>query len=121
MLEPDDHRLEVLTSTSKGKRACVVDLDAPTVAMLRQHCAARSAKRLAWGAGWLDAALVVTREGGSPLHPQTVAWHLRRLIERALVAWIRVHDLRRTNATLGLAAGVPVKVMQERLGHASSR
>ena len=32
---------------------------------------------------------------------------------------IRLHDLRHTHATLGLAAGVPPKVMQERLGHSS--
>jgi integrase len=31
---------------------------------------------------------------------------------------IRVHDLRHTHASLMLAAGVPVKVVSERLGHA---
>ena len=33
---------------------------------------------------------------------------------------IRLHDLRHTHATLLLAAGVPVKVVSERLGHASA-
>jgi integrase len=32
---------------------------------------------------------------------------------------IRFHDLRHTHATLGLAAGVPPKVMSDRLGHAT--
>ena len=32
---------------------------------------------------------------------------------------IRVHDLRHTHASLLLAAGMPVKVVSERLGHAS--
>ena len=32
---------------------------------------------------------------------------------------IRLHDLRHTHATLLLAKGVPVKVVSERLGHAS--
>jgi integrase len=32
---------------------------------------------------------------------------------------IRLHDLRHTRGTLLLAAGVPVKVVSERLGHAS--
>jgi len=32
---------------------------------------------------------------------------------------IRLHDLRHTWATLALANGVPVKVVQERLGHAT--
>lgn len=33
---------------------------------------------------------------------------------------MRLHDLRHTNATLGLAAGIPVKVISERLGHATT-
>jgi integrase len=32
---------------------------------------------------------------------------------------IRVHDLRHSHASLLLAAGVPVKVVSERLGHAT--
>ena len=30
---------------------------------------------------------------------------------------IRLHDLRHTHATIALRAGVPVKVISERLGH----
>ncbi len=33
---------------------------------------------------------------------------------------IRLHDLRHTHATLLLAAGVPVKLVSERLGHATA-
>jgi integrase len=33
---------------------------------------------------------------------------------------IRFHDLRHTHASLGLAAGVPAKVMSECLGHSTS-
>ncbi len=32
---------------------------------------------------------------------------------------VRFHDLRHTSATLRLAAGVPLKVVQEELGHSS--
>ena len=38
---------------------------------------------------------------------------------RAGVPVIRLHDLRHTHATLLIAAGVPVKVVSERLGHAT--
>jgi integrase len=30
---------------------------------------------------------------------------------------VRLHDLRHSHATLGLAASIPAKVMSERLGH----
>ncbi len=33
---------------------------------------------------------------------------------------IRLHDVRHTHATLLIAAGVPVKVVSERLGHATA-
>ncbi|MGB9184311.1 MAG: tyrosine-type recombinase/integrase, partial [Solirubrobacteraceae bacterium] len=42
-----------------------------------------------------------------------------RLIEKANLQRIRLHDLRHTHATVALKAGVPVKVISERLGHES--
>ena len=74
---------------------------------------------MAWGEAWTDTGLVFTREDGTALHPQTALWHLRKMSKAAGVPEIRLHDLRHTHATLGLAAGVPPKVMQERLGHSS--
>jgi len=35
------------------------------------------------------------------------------------VPQIRLHDLRHTHASLALQAGIPAKVVSERLGHAS--
>jgi len=43
----------------------------------------------------------------------------QRVIEEAAVPKIRFHDLRHTAATLMLLGGVNVKVVSERLGHAS--
>jgi len=41
------------------------------------------------------------------------------LVRRAHLPRLRLHDLRHTHATLGLAAGVPAKIMADRLGHSS--
>jgi integrase len=41
------------------------------------------------------------------------------IARRAGVRLIRLHDLRHTRGTLLIAAGVPVKVVSERLGHAT--
>ena len=41
------------------------------------------------------------------------------LLAKAGLRTIRLHDLRHTHATLALKAGVPVKVISERLGHES--
>lgn len=109
----------VVETTPKGKRARVVDLDADTVAALKAWRKRQLEERLAWGEAWSDTGLVFSRQDGTAVHPQTAAWHLKRLAKKAGVPGIRLHDLRHTHATLGLAAGVPVKVMSERLGHAS--
>lgn len=105
--------------TPKSGRARTIDLDDGTVRTLDAHRKRQIAERLKWGEAWTDTGLVFTREDGTALHPQTALWHLRRLSKLAKVPEVRLHDLRHTHATLGLAAGVPPKVMQERLGHSS--
>lgn len=106
--------------TPKANRARTIGLGAETVAALRAHRRRQLEERLAWGEAWTDSGLVFTREDGSALHPQTLRWHLRRLAKEAGVPVIRFHDLRHCAATHALANGVPVKVVSEMLGHAST-
>jgi integrase len=40
-----------------------------------------------------------------------------RVIERAGITGVKPHDLRRTHATYGLAAGIPIEVLGKALGH----
>ncbi len=63
--------------------------------------------------------MVVARENGTPIHPHSFSQTFERLVKRAGIRSIRLHDLRHTHATLALKAGVPVKVVSERLGHES--
>lgn len=53
------------------------------------------------------------------MHPHSFSQTFERLLRRAGVRRIRLHDLRHTHATLAIKAGVPVKVVSERLGHES--
>lgn len=97
-----------------------VALDKGTVAVLRAHRKAQLEDRLAWGAAWVDSGRVFTREDGSELHPASVTVLFTDLVEAAGLPPIRLHDLRHGAATLALAAGVDLKVVQEQLGHSSS-
>ncbi len=63
--------------------------------------------------------LVFAREDGSPLHPDGFSQAFERAIARTGLPRIRLHDLRHTHATIALRAGVPIKVIAERLGHES--
>lgn len=106
---------DVVASTPKTHRPRLVELDADTTLVLERHSAAPSAK-----ASEADrSALVFVDEHGGRVHPDLFTQRFDRLVARSGLPRIRLHDLRHTHATLGLAAGVPVRVMSERLGHAS--
>jgi integrase len=56
---------------------------------------------------------------GRTIHPDTITDWFTRLSWEAGLPPIRLHDVRHSYATAALRAGVPVKVVSERLGHSS--
>lgn len=107
---------------TKGDKPRTIELDARTVAVLRSWRARQAQERLLVGAGYRDNGLVFCRPDGEPHHPEKFTREFSRRLARAPFAGlpkIRLHDLRHTWATLALVAGVDVKIVSERLGHAS--
>lgn len=51
------------------------------------------------------------------MHPQLFSQAFERAVRNSGLPRIRLHDLRHTHATIARRAGVPVKVISERLGH----
>lgn len=70
------------------------------------------------GPAWSETGYVFTNELGAPLHPLAVTRAWSRDVIASGAPLIRLHDARHTHATLALAAGTPVKVLAQRLGHA---
>jgi integrase len=68
----------------------------------------------------VNSGLVFTREDGAPLRPGHISEHFGLLVRKAGLPPIRFHDLRHGSATLSLAAGVDIKIVQEMLGHSTS-
>jgi integrase len=102
----------------KNGKARTVDLDERTIDLLRKHKAAQAAHRLLLGTAYRDHGLIFMREFGQPLLMNNLGQReYARLIKAAGVKTITFHGLRHTCATLALKAGVPVKVVSERLGH----
>lgn len=94
-----------------------IDLDATTVMILTAWRDWQQAEQRAAGietAGWM-----FTVGKGEPIHPHAISQTFERIARRAGVPVIRLHGLRHTHGTLLIAAGVPVKVVSERLGHAT--
>ncbi len=104
--------------TKRGARS--IALDPVTVEALQEHRRAQLEERLAWSEAYHDHGLVFPRQDGSPRQPSSVSGRFKRLSVAAGLPSIRLHDLRHTHATLALSAGVPIKVVSDRLGHSTA-
>ncbi len=103
--------------TAKGRRS--IAIDTTTVQSLRDHRKRQWAERAELGTGFVDQDLVFCQLTGAPVHPDFFSQTFDRTVARLGMRRIRLHDLRHTHATLGLAAGIPPKIMSDRLGHAT--
>jgi integrase len=103
--------------TLKGKRWLA--LDPATAAALREHRTRQAEERLMVGPGWVESGLVFTWPDGRALHPERFTRWFQQHAHDAGLPKIRLHDVRHSYATAALAAGVPAKLVSERLGHAN--
>ncbi len=105
---------ETRGKTPRARRR--IDLDPTTVVVLTAWRTWQHAEQRA--AGIMTAGWMFTDGRGEPIHPHAISQTFERIARRAGVPVIRLHGLRHTHGTLLIAAGVPVKVVSERLGHA---
>ena len=115
----DGHAIESEPKTARGRRRIV--LDTQTVDALKRWRRQQSTEQLAMGAGWQGDGRVFVWGDGSALHPNVITRSFGRLVERAALPHLSLHGLRHSWATSALLAGVPIKVVLDRLGHSSSR
>lgn len=110
----------VVTAGKTGKRGHrVVALDADTTEALRAH--RRVQVELALAAGLPAPVWVFSHDAGvSPWRGDYITREFARTCKRAGVSGVRLHDLRHFMATAMLASGVPVSVVQHRLGHSTA-
>jgi integrase len=113
-----NHQIVIAPRTKTGK-ARNIEVDGGTLAALRARRKRQAEERLMIGAGYQDHDLVFCHPDGCPYHPERFSREFDRRVERFGLPRIRLHDLRHTWATLALSAGVPAKVVSERLGHSS--
>jgi integrase len=105
--------------TSRSRR--VVTIPATALSALLSHRARQAEERLLCGPDWCNLDLVFCTRSGNPLDYRTVVRrHFSPLLVEAKLGALRPYDLRHSCATLLLAAGENIKVVSERLGHASA-
>ncbi len=104
--------------TAASRRA--VALSAAVVETLGAVRADQEENRRLLGAEYHDHGLVFCQADGKPLHMHNVVRRdFRATMKAAGVPRLRFHDLRHLHASYLARAGVPAKVAQERLGHAT--
>jgi integrase len=99
-----------VTKTASGVR--LIALDRLTVTILRRHQATTALE--GHGGGFM-----FTNTRGDPIKPDRLGELFHRLVRDADLPPIRLHDLRHGAASLSLAAGNDLKIVQMMLGHSS--
>lgn len=102
--------------TQAGKRTITIGQD--VVDALRDTKAIYD-KAVCNKPGFKDLGYVLFKENGEPFHPDSLTQKWERFVAKHNLPPIRLHDLRHSNATAMIAAGINAKVVQHRLGHAN--
>ena len=103
--------------TGEGRRT--ISLSPSTTMMLREHREAQILNSKLMGLTTSEETLVFSTIDGSPLLPDTVTHAWVKLARRTELK-IQLHDARHTHASLMLKQNVRPKIVQERLGHATT-
>jgi integrase len=113
------------TKSRKARRT--INLPMRSLEALRAHRKAQIAERMRRGQLWMGdklgecSDLIFTNEFGFPLDETYVTKHFQRRVEAAGLPHMRFHDLRHSCATLLLVQQVPMKYVQELLGHSTMK
>lgn len=102
--------------TSASRRR--ITLVPSTIALLRQHRARQYEVQLQLGVPCDDSALVCCNPDGSAINPDSFTRAFRRTVRQAGVLPLPLHGARHTHVSLLIRAGVDIRQIAARLGHA---
>ncbi len=115
-------RSVLVTKDTKTHAARRIALDATTVSVARGHRKRCEERAAACGVTLSPGSYLFSRDpdGKRPWAPNDVTKEFIRLRNKLGLGGVRLHDLRHFTATRLLAAGVPVRTVSGRLGHANA-
>ena len=114
---------------TKRSRRCI-KIGPECVQLLREYRQHQRAERLRMGTAWVrrveiagkmvENDLLFTKWNGAPIAPKTVTTWFPGFLAAHDLPPVHFHSLRHTNASLLIAAHVPVTAVSGRLGHAKT-
>ncbi len=101
--------------TTSSRR--VLPISPNCISALKRHKARQAEEKLLMGTAYQDQDFVFCRQDGKPMAPSSLRWQFRRMLTKAGLPHIRVHDARHSFATLMLEQGESPKTVQTLMGH----
>ena len=106
-------------STKNESSNRVIKLPESAVQLLKEYRKYQEGIIREMGTAWQGTGRLFTTIDGKPMHPDTLSGWFRKFVNRKGLPDVSIHSLRHTHATLMIAAGVNIKTVSSRLGHAS--
>jgi integrase len=107
----------ILTEPKTQRSKRTIPLPGQLASALEDHHGRQARERETAGSLWRDSGCVFTTPMGTPVDPRNDFREFRKLLARAGLPPVRLHDLRHMAASLLLAQHVPARVVMEILGH----
>ncbi len=124
-----EYRVRIEEPESRnGKRTLALDAElvAALTTLRKRQLPQSTTAGTAYGSGvaeldWYQGSeYVITNEAGTPVHPEWYSDKFRRLLRRAGLRRITLHDSHHTTLTLMEHAGVPISIISKWAGHYDS-
>ena len=109
----------VIERPKSAKSARQIALSPSACLVLRSHRERQENERAMFGLTLRDTDLVFSRGDGSAMLPNSLTHAFGRIARAAGLPDVHLHTLRHSHASLMLQAGVNVKTISSRLGHAN--
>lgn len=110
----------IFVDTPKTKKSMrTITLPTEAITMLNEYRTWQEESAAELGTAWKGSNRLFTTWNGAPIHPDSLSGWFHNFIQRKQLPDICLHSLRHTSATLLIAAGTPLKVVSDRLGHGS--
>ena len=106
------------TKTTTSDRS--IRLPSMVFDMLKEYREWQDEEKLRLGDAWFESDRLFTTFNGHPIHPDSITGWFTDFVKRQGLPKVTIHSLRHTNITLMIMAGVPLRTVARRAGHAST-